>query len=112
MKKIIGFILCLGLCVGLVGCGSRIPEGMDKDDYEICKKILDTTNDYINGSINQDEAHSDLDSLIDRISNSNENHETTMISIIASEVSYGLLKPEVDIDDIKSNRDEIENYLK
>lgn len=115
MKKIFGIFVMLCLCIGMTGCGSSKPKDMSSDNYDIGVKILNATDQYLDGDLTADEAKSKIDTLRDRIDDSTEDHGDVMLRINAESLSTTLVKAKsgigADSKTVENKRDEIAELL-
>lgn len=113
MKKIL-LVLCMAfLCISLTACGgggeSSIPEGMSEDTYKAGENLLELVEDYITGDETATVASEKADDLASRFTG--DDHNTTMLGMSAQLIASELLRPNPDLDSIKSERDRIKSYL-
>lgn len=66
MKKVLSFLLVLGLCLGLTGCGgSSKPDDMTNESYDTGVKVLEVADKYLDDKIDKDEAADSIRSVMD-----------------------------------------------
>lgn len=90
-KKLISFTLCVAMTC-LFGCGgSKIPDGMSEDTYNIGVKALEIMDKYNNADITSDEADERLDALHDKIKSlefEDGSDESTQNTLVSTSISY------------------------
>lgn len=114
MKKVV-ILFCLIISLGLVGCDS-VPHDMDKNDYKILCNILDTVDEYLDGSLSATDAHSKINDLRKRIENKDNNIYTDNADSCAELISFEISKSDTyfsfDISMIKDKRNDLADTLK
>lgn len=78
MKKLFRLLLLCFIIIGITGCGGK-PHDMSDETYEIGLEVLKTTDNYLDGKIDEKEALSSIIIITDNFISSDE-HNDIMVS--------------------------------
>lgn len=80
MKKLFRLLLICFIIIGITGCsGSSKPQGMSDKTYEIGLEVLKTTDYYLDGKIDGEEALKSINKITGNFRSSDE-HNDIMVS--------------------------------
>lgn len=80
MKKLFKLLLFCFIIIGTIGCsGSSKPDGMSDETYKIGLEVLKTTDNYLDGKIDEKEAINSISIITDDFISSDE-HNDAMVS--------------------------------
>lgn len=88
MKKLFRLLLLCFIIIGITGCSSK-PHGMSDETYEIGLKVLKTTDNYLDGKIDEKEARSSISKITDNFISSDE-HNDIMVSARIKSITMSL----------------------
>ncbi len=102
MKKLFRVLLFCFIIISMTGCiGSSKPHGMSDETYEIGLEVLKTTDNYLDGKIDEKEALASISIITDNFISSDEYNDvmvSTRIKLITMSLNSnsGLVYTEVE----------------
>ena len=114
MKKRYIIIIFSVMLLLLTSCTNSKPAGMSDNDYDMGIKILDTVDKYLDGDLNESEAHNKIDKLVQQIENTDNDTTTSLMSTTSNLIAFDILRVKsnsISILEIKEERDKLAKTL-